>query len=504
LLLLQLAFLERIIKMNWFRISTLFAIIFVLVSCGADDHRKDNSFTVSGTVSGLTGNGLVLQNNGADDKSIKANGYFTFTTAIVSGLNYAVTVKSQPNTPSQTCYVTNGSGTMGSANVTNVNINCALAFLPSSGAVGTLVTLTGANFIAAQSVSVGGVAAIVINSSSSSLTAMVMPGAATGAVSITTATGTTLFPGAFTVSATGIPATQQGSKLVGSGATGAAWQGHSVAVSADGNTAVVGGSRDNSNIGAAWVYTRSSGSWTQQGSKLVGSDSVGTIIYQGTAVAVSADGNTAIVGGGGDNSNAGAAWVYTRSGGTWTQQGSKLVGSGATGAAYQGNSVALSADGNTAVLGGMLDNSSAGAAWVFTRSGGTWAQQGSKLVGSGATGSAGQGLSVALSADGNTAVVGGGDDNNQAGAAWVYTRSGGMWTQQGNKLVGSGAIGAAFQGISVALSADGNTAVLGGRLDNNSTGAVWVYARSAGTQNYLQALFCVQYMRPSSSSCQAK
>jgi hypothetical protein len=92
LLLLQLAFLERIIKMNWFRISTLFAIIFVLVSCGADDHRKDNSFTVSGTVSGLTGNGLVLQNNGADDKSIKANGYFTFTTAIVSGLKRATSL----------------------------------------------------------------------------------------------------------------------------------------------------------------------------------------------------------------------------------------------------------------------------------------------------------------------------------------------------------------------------------------------------------------------------
>jgi hypothetical protein len=474
LLLLQLAFLERIIKMNWFRISTLFAIIFVLVSCGADDHRKDNSFTVSGTVSGLTGNGLVLQNNGADDKSIKANGYFTFTTAIVSGLNYAVTVKTQPNTPSQTCYVTNGSGTMGSANVTNVNINCALAFLPSSGAVGTLVTLTGANFIAAQSVSVGGVAAIVINSSSSSLTAMVMPGAATGAVSITTATGTTLFPGAFTVSATGIPATQQGSKLVGSGATGAAWQGHSVAVSADGNTAVVGGSRDNSNAGAAWVYTRSGGTWTQQGSKLVGSGATGAA-YQGNSVALSADGNTAVLGGMLDNSSAGAAWVFTRSGGTWAQQGSKLVGSGATGSAGQGLSVALSADGNTAVVGGGDDNNQAGAAWVYTRSGGMWTQQGNKLVGSGAIGAAFQGISVALSADGNTAVLGGRLDNNSTGAVWVYARSAGTWTQQGSKLVGSGAIGAASQGDMVALSADGNTAIVGGLYDNSNAGAAWVY-----------------------------
>src|SRR5271168_1541823 len=64
----------------------------------------------------------------------------------------------------------------------------------------------------------------------------------------------------------------------------------------------------------------------------------------------------------------------------FTQQGPKLVGSGAVGAAQRGNSVALSADGNTAIMGGQGDNSETGAAWVFTRSGGVWTQQG-KLVG---------------------------------------------------------------------------------------------------------------------------
>jgi hypothetical protein len=112
--------------------------------------------------------------------------------------------------------------------------------------------------------------------------------------------------------------------------------------------------------------------------------------------------------------------VYTRSGGMWTQQGNKLVGSGAIGAAFQGISVALSADGNTAVLGGRLDNNSTGAVWVYARSAGTWTQQGSKLVGSGAIGAASQGDMVALSADGNTAIVGGLYDNSNAGAAWVY------------------------------------------------------------------------------------
>jgi hypothetical protein len=75
-------------------------------------------------------------------------------------------------------------------------------------------------------------------------------------------------------------------------------------------------------------------------------------------------------------------------------------------------------------------------------------QQGNKLVGDDAVGAAQQGLSVAVSADGNTAVVGGRLDDGGAGAAWVYVRnSNGVWTQQGAKLIGSGAVGNAEQGV---------------------------------------------------------
>src|SRR5262249_15278564 len=105
----------------------------------------------------------------------------------------------------------------------------------------------------------------------------------------------------------------------------------------------------------------------------------------------------------------------------FTQQGPKLVGTGASGNAQQGRSVALSADRNPAIVGGLFDSSFAGAAWVFTRSGGAWTQQGGKLVGTGASGNALQGFSVALSADGNTAMVGGALDSSFAGAAWVFT-----------------------------------------------------------------------------------
>ena len=86
-----------------------------------------------------------------------------------------------------------------------------------------------------------------------------------------------------------------------------------------------------------------------------------------------------------------------------------------------------------------------------------------------------QNNSVSLSGDGNTAIVGGEVDNNFIGAAWVYARSGGIWSQQ-TKLVGIDAISPAAQGSSVSLSNDGNTVIVGGLIDNNQVGAAWVFA----------------------------
>jgi len=271
---------------------------------------------------------------------------------------------------------------------------------------------------------------------------------------------------------------QQGAKLVGAGAIGNAFQGQSVSISGDGNTAIVGGSGDDSGTGAVWIWTRNGASWTEQSAKLVGSGAVGKA-QQGFSASISADGNTALVGGRADNSGTGGAWVWTRAGNVWTQQ-TKLVGTGAVGAAQQGKSVCLSADGNTAIVGGWTDDGQAGAAWVWTRSGDVWTQQGNKLVGSDAAGTAEQGTSVSLSADGNTAMVGGQNDNGFRGAAWVWMRSGSVWTQQGLKLVGSGSALGPGQGSSVSLSADGNTAIVGGLGDNGSVGAVWVWIRNGG------------------------
>src|ERR1017187_10075567 len=181
--------------------------------------------------------------------------------------------------------------------------------------------------------------------------------------------------------------------------------------------------------GSAGLLSPARAQFVQQGSKMVGRGAAGTP-WQGQSVALSGDGNTATVGGPFDNNVVGAIWVYTRSGGVWYQQGGKLVGTGAVGRAYQGTSVALSTDGNTAIVSGFGDNAIVGAVWVFTRSGGVWSQQGGKLSGSGPLD--GFGNSVALSGDGNTAAVAAHD------RVHVYTRSGSVSSQQGGSLEPAG------------------------------------------------------------------
>lgn len=84
-----------------------------------------SAYTIGGSVSGLAGSGLVLQNNAGDALAISANGSFTFATSVASGGIYAVTIKTQPSAPTQICTVTAGSGNA-AANVTNVVVTCVM------------------------------------------------------------------------------------------------------------------------------------------------------------------------------------------------------------------------------------------------------------------------------------------------------------------------------------------------------------------------------------------
>ena len=96
-----------------------------------------NTYTVGGTVSGLTGT-VVLQDNGADDLSISADGAFTFATKVADGAAYLVTVKTQPTNPNQTCTASSNTGTIAGANVTNVSVVCATNTYTVGGTVSGL------------------------------------------------------------------------------------------------------------------------------------------------------------------------------------------------------------------------------------------------------------------------------------------------------------------------------------------------------------------------------
>lgn len=104
----------------------------VNVNCAA------NRFTLSGTVSGLEGQGLVLENNGANDLAINAVGGFAFGGSATAGTPYAVTVRNQPSIPTQHCDVANGTGTMPSANVSNVAVTCQTRTFAIGGTVSGL------------------------------------------------------------------------------------------------------------------------------------------------------------------------------------------------------------------------------------------------------------------------------------------------------------------------------------------------------------------------------
>jgi hypothetical protein len=257
--------------------------------------------------------------------------------------------------------------------------------------------------------------------------------------------------------------------------------GKSVALSADGTTALIGDPSAYNQHGAAWVFTGSGSAWTLQGPSLWTDNSL--LAHAGRSVALSSDGSTALIGAPGDSGYAGAARAFTHSGSSWSTEPEPLKGGTEEGAeGHFGRSVALSGDGDTALIGAPTDG--AGAAWVFVRSGARFTQQDGKLVGALGESEAQFGRVMALSGNGDTALIGAPKDGAGLGTARVFTRSGSAsegftWTQLSERLAGAGAIGKGWTGASVALSADGQTALLGAPRDDHQMGAAWIFQSAA-------------------------
>src|SRR6267154_151583 len=419
-----------------------------------------SAYTIGGTVSGLTGTGLVLQNNGGNDRAIAADGAFTFSTALAGGASYSVTVLTPPS--GEGCSVTNGTGSIASANVTNVVVACATPPAPPTLGLAfgvkelqfSWASIAGATFYRLLENPDGGASfnQVATNITATSynhtipvhrrvnasyVLAACNAGGCTPSVALTLDSSLTQAIGYVKASNTGA-----GDML-----------GFSVALSGDGNTLAVGAITEASSTtginstpnesavgaGAVYVFTNSAGIWFQQA--YVKASNTGVRDAFGGSVALSDDGNTLAVGARAEDSAAtgiggnqtddcgvhdasncatdsGAVYIYTRNAGTWSQQA--YVKASNTGAGDRfGNAVALSGDGATLAVGAFSEASSttginstpnelarfAGAVYVYTRSASTWSQQAYVKASNTESGDS-FGVSFALNGDGNTLAVG--------------------------------------------------------------------------------------------------
>jgi FG-GAP repeat len=247
--------------------------------------------------------------------------------------------------------------------------------------------------------------------------------------------------------------------------------GWATAVTADGNTALIGAPSRDSDTGAAYLFARTYSGWRQT-TELTASDGAKNDLF-GSSVAITPDGNAALVGAP-SHDRAGAAYLFTRTPVGW-QQTAELTASDAASSDAFGTSVAISADGNIALVGAYGNDNQTGAAYVFTRTFTGWRQTAELTASDGADGDF-FGSSVAITADGNSALIAAPYRDNYAGAAYVFTRTRTGW-QQTTELTASDAASYYFFGFSVAITPDGNTALIGA-YGNDVTGAAYVFTRT--------------------------
>lgn len=249
-------------------------------------------------------------------------------------------------------------------------------------------------------------------------------------------------------------------------------------VSIAGNTAIAGAHGDRYAggglpKGSAYIFIRTGTTWTEQ-QKIFASDGMPGDNFGGD-VAISGD--TAIVGAWGadvnGNFNQGAAYVFVRSGTTWIEQQKIVAPDGGFEHYFAGNGVAI--DGDTILVCG------GGAGYVFTRSGGVWSLQQKLTV-------ANNSLGTGVALEGDTAVISAAGENSGAGAIYVFVRSGGVWTQQQRLTTSDGAPGDDLRKVDIS----GDTIAASAPLDdvgaNANQGSVYVFVRNGAVWTEQQKL----------------
>ncbi len=263
---------------------------------------------------------------------------------------------------------------------------------------------------------------------------------------------------------------------------GGAGDSFGISLSIDNDTALIGAPRNDdlgNDSGAVYVYVRDAqGNWNQQAKLIPGDGAAGDLFGFG----VSLDGDTALIGAGNHDASgtdAGSAYVFVRTGTTWSEQAKLLASDGAADDFFGSENVSI--QGDTAVVGAIGDDdagSASGSAYVFVRNGTAWSQE-AKLLASDGAATDFFGRYVAIS--GETALVGAMRDDdlgNSSGSAYVFVRNGTAWSQEAKLLASDGAADDTF-GLDLAL--DGNTAVVGASQHDslgNDSGAAYVFVRN--------------------------
>ena len=286
-------------------------------------------------------------------------------------------------------------------------------------------------------------------------------------------------------------------------------QGSSLMMSGDGQYIIAGAFGKNTQSGAAYIFNRSGSTWSQQ-QKISPPTGFGQYDEFGTDVALNYDGTYAAISAPRFDNDVtayqGTVCVYTRSGSTWTQQGSNIQASdkATSGQAYFGQPLSFNGDATYLAVGswGRTVNSqtTTGSVYMFTRSGSTWTEQ-SIIVSDDLQSGDRFGSSLKISSDANYLIVGSpfedggaGDPLTSSGAAYIFTRSGSTWTQQA-KLTASDAQVSDQFGQRVSISADGNFAVVKARYEDggagdpiSNAGALYVFERSGSTWTEIRKL----------------
>jgi hypothetical protein len=550
----------------------LLSVTLIISACGDGGGHGTlaaGTYAIGGGLTGLgAGKSVVLQDNGGDDLTLRGDGNFTFAAGLNDGAAYAVTVLTPPG--GQHCDVARGTGTVRGADVIDITVSCSI----DPPAAPALSLSYGVKQLKFSWNAVADTDYYKLLENPDGVSGYTQVGAdltttgydhdiplyrrlnATYLVEACNSAGCTdsvaISPSANLVAAVGY--------IKASNTDAADGFGGALALSADGNTLVVGadgedskapgiggdqGDNSASAAGAVYVFTRDGGVWSQQA--YIKASNAGSGDEFGYALALSADGSILAVGAAGEASNAtgfygdqsnnsaggaGAVYVFTRSGGVWSQQA--YVKASNTGAGDNfGAALALAPDGNTMAVGAPGEDSNAtgidgdqsndsagqaGAVYVFTSSGGIWSQQ-AYIKASNTDAVDFFGRTLALAAEGTTLAVGAyGEDSNatgiggdqsdnsasNAGAVYLFIRSGGVWSQQAYVKASNTDLHDAF-GTALALAADGNTLAVGaiyeasdatgidGDQTNNlssDAGAVYVFIRGGGAwsqQAYLKA-----------------